>query len=90
MWFSRKIFVAVTSACVVCVREERDMKQKVNLCDSTEYELNNYDRHLTNLHYRVTLIFAECLSVLTKTFVTVTVIGIVIIYCFAAQEHIYI
>ncbi len=44
MSFSRKIFAAVTSACVVCVREEGEMKQKVNCCDSAENELNNYDR----------------------------------------------
>ncbi len=42
MQFSRKIFVAVTSACVV--RGGREMKQKINFCDSAEYELNNYDR----------------------------------------------
>ncbi len=51
MSFSRKIFVAVTSACVVCVREGGEMTQTVNCCDSAEYELHNYDRLIlpTNL-----------------------------------------
>ncbi len=34
--FSRKIFVAVTSVCVVCVKEGGKMKQEVDLCDSAE------------------------------------------------------
>ncbi len=51
MSFSRKIFVAVTSACVVCVFVcvcvwLGGVKQKVNFCDSSEYELSNMTRTL--------------------------------------------
>ncbi len=42
MSFARKIPVAV-SMCYVCERGG-EIKQRVNLCDSAESELNNSDR----------------------------------------------
>ncbi len=38
------------------------MKQKVNFCDSAEYELNNYERLILPTNVRVTFIPTECFS----------------------------
>ncbi len=66
MWFSRKIFVAVTSACV--------MKQRKLVQQRQEYELN-YNRLIlpTNVTEQLLYSLNASLTVLTKTFVTVVI-----------------